>query len=151
MPYMAVVVVAVAFGLAAMDVLADAARIAVAADKGPFDPSLYVTYGWVVGLSLLGGVASFYAKVKSGQARPFNLTELIGELVTSAVAGLVTFMLCKWAKVDDWLMAALVAISGHMGSRAIFMLERHFERWVERTFGQGGAQSADRGEGKKAG
>lgn len=132
MPTLLAIVVAVAVALAAFSVWAQAAALA---DKGPFDPSLFVTYGWVVLISMLGGFASFYRKVKSGQARWFNFAEFVGELITSALAGLITFLMCRWAGVNDWLMAALVGIAGHMGSRALFLLEKCFERWAERTFG----------------
>lgn len=108
---------------------------AQARDKGPFDPALFFTYAWVVVISMAGGLAHFYRKVRSGQTRAFNLTELVGELVTSAVAGVITFFLCRWAGVSDWAMAAFVGIVGHMGSRALFLLERVFERWAVRTFG----------------
>lgn len=101
-------------------------------DRGPFDPALLATYLWVVGISVLGGVASFYVKVKRGQARAFNLAELVGEIVTSAVAGLITFWLCTSASLSPWLTAAFVGIAGHMGSRALFLLEKVLERWLDR-------------------
>jgi hypothetical protein len=109
--------------------------LAASGDRGPFDPALFATYGWVLGIAMLGGAAQFYRKVKAGQARAFNLAELIGELVTSAIAGLITFWLCRWAGVNDWAMCAMSAIAGHMGSRALFLLEQVFERWLNRTFG----------------
>jgi hypothetical protein len=52
--------------------------------------------------------------------------------VTSAFAGLITFWLCEWAVVHPLLTAALVGISGHMGSRAIFKLERLAERIADK-------------------
>ncbi|WP_236640481.1 phage holin family protein, partial [Tepidimonas charontis] len=60
-----------------------------------------------------------------------NLFELIGELATSAFAGLITFWLCEAAQFKPLITAALVGISGHMGSRAIFQLER----WAQARFG----------------
>lgn len=122
--------IAVGCGLAAFDAYAQAASM----DRGPFDPSLLATYGWMIGISLLGGIASFYQKVKRGQARWFNLGELFGELLTSALAGLLTFWLCKDAKVSEYTTAALVGIGGHMGSRALFLLERLLEKWMARFF-----------------
>lgn len=120
-------IVALALGLAAFDVYAQGA-----VDKGPFDPSLWMSYIWVMGIAVLGGCASFYLKVKRGQARYFNLAELVGEIVTSALAGIITFWLCKSAGVNDYLSAAFVGIAGHMGSRALFLLEKVLERWFER-------------------
>lgn len=108
---------------------------AQATSASPFDPALLFTYLWVVGISAMGGLASFYRKVKSGHTRWANLAELVGELVISASAGLITYWLTRWAGVNDWAAAAMVGISGHMGSRAFFLFEKVFEQWVERVFG----------------
>lgn len=58
--------------------------------------------------------------------------QLIGaEIVISTFAGMVTFMLCEWAEVDKMLAAALIAISGHMGARAIILTEKIFVKFLE--------------------
>lgn len=90
-----------------------------------------LTYAWVFGLAMLGGAASFVRRVRSGQSKYSNIVELIGELVVSAFAGLVTFFLCQSAKFDPMLTAAFIAISGHMGTRIIFM----FESYLVKKFG----------------
>ena len=97
------------------------------------DPSTYglITYLWVTGLAAWGGLVNFYRKVKSGETRAFNVVELIGEFATSAFAGLITFWLCEAAQIDPLVTAALVGISGHMGSRALY----HFERWAQTRLG----------------
>lgn len=82
-----------------------------------------LTYAWVFGLAMLGGAASFVRRVRSGQAKYSNIIELIGELVVSAFAGLVTFFLCRSAGFDEMITAAFIAISGHMGTRIIFLIE----------------------------
>ena len=94
------------------------------------DPSTYglITYLWVTGLAAWGGLVNFYRKVKSGETRAFNVVELIGELATSAFAGLITFWLCEAAQIDPLVSAALVGISGHMGSQALY----RFERWAQK-------------------
>lgn len=96
------------------------------------DPTSYtlITYAWVLALSCLGGATSFAAKVRTGMARWFNLTELLGELFTSAFAGVITFYLCEAAQFHGLMTAALVGIAGHMGSRAIFVMERFFEQRI---------------------
>lgn len=60
------------------------------------DPGNYsiITYAWVVVLSMWGGTVGFLNKYKEGVVRPFNFTELMGELVTSGFIGLITFWLC---------------------------------------------------------
>lgn len=94
------------------------------------DPSnyAYATYAWVLFLSFVGGAVSFFQKLKMGIARSFNLTEFIGELVTSGFSGVLTFWLCGAADINGNVTAVLVGISGHMGSRAIFIIERILEQ-----------------------
>ncbi len=87
-----------------------------------------ITYGWVFIMSILGGVTAFHQKVKAGAARAWNFTELIGELCTSAFSGVLAFYICTWSGFAPLLTAAIVGISGHMGSRAIFMIEKEVER-----------------------
>ena len=96
------------------------------------DPTSFtwLTYLWVILLSILGGTVNFITKVKNGMARAWNMTEFIGEIVTSAFAGIMTFYLCEWSNTPQLLTAALVGISGHMGSRAIFKMENWFEEKI---------------------
>jgi hypothetical protein len=91
------------------------------------DPAAYdlLTYGWVLLLSVMGGVVAFLRKLREGHTRVFNLIEFIGELCTSAFTGVVTFYLCEAAQFPPVLTAALVGISGHMGSRGLFLIEKH--------------------------
>ena len=96
------------------------------------DPTSYsvLTYAWVFALAILGGVVSFMRKLQQGHVRAFNIVEFIGEIVTSAFAGVITFWLCENAMLSPLVTAAFVGVSGHMGSRAIFMVED----WLAKTF-----------------
>ena len=102
-------------------------------EKTPFFTTIadLLTYAWVFGLAMLGGAASFVRRVRSGESKYSNIVELIGELVVSAFAGLVTFFLCQSAAFDEMLTAAFIAISGHMGTRIIFI----FEAYLVKKFG----------------
>lgn len=104
------------------------------------DPTTYaaLTYVWIIVLSCVGGIVSFMRKVKSREARPFNVPEFLGEILTSGFTGVITFYLCEWANLNQLLTAALVGISGHMGSRALIL----FERWAEKRF-TGGINDGD--------
>lgn len=101
------------------------------------DPTSFslITYAWVVGLALFGGLANFIGKQRRGEVRAFNITELIGELVVSGFAGIMTFYLCSWANIDPLLTAALVGMCGHMGSRAILLGERKLKRYIDSKTG----------------
>lgn len=122
----------VAFGAIAV------AAVAVAATskppEGPFDLALMATYSWVVGIAGIGGLASFHGKVRRGEARWVNISEVLGELVTSSLAGLLTYWLCRATPINEFVAAAMIGVSGHMGSRAMFMLEKALERWLSRWF-----------------
>lgn len=101
------------------------------AENGPFVAKNLWPTVWMATVALAGGAVSFYQKVKAGNARAFNITELIGEMFTSAVVGVVTFWICKGFGVDEYLTAAGVAITGHMGARAIFIAEQ----WLSKKVG----------------
>lgn len=94
------------------------------------DPTSYslLTYSWVFLLAILGGVVNFMTKLKQGHVRMFNIVEFIGEIVTAAFAGVITFWLCENANFSPLLTAAFVGVSGHMGSRAIYMVESWLQK-----------------------
>ena len=91
-----------------------------------------VTIIWVFILSLLGGVANYFRKVSGGVIKRFSIAELVGDLFISGFVGFITFLLCDSAGFDVKLTAAIVGISGHMGSRAIFLLERLINKKVNK-------------------
>lgn len=97
-------------------------------ENGPFVAKNILPTLWMVMIASISGCLSFYHKVRDGKSRAFNITELIGEIVTSAIVGLVTYWLCKGLDVNEYLTAAGVAITGHMGARAIFIAEQ----WIEK-------------------
>ncbi len=101
------------------------------------DPTSYswITYAWVIVWSVLGGLVSWYSKIKAGVSRPFNLVELVGEIFTSAFAGITTFYVCEWGGVDPLLSAVFIGIAGHMGTRFVFFMERILERHLTTKFG----------------
>jgi hypothetical protein len=87
------------------------------------DLDALLSWAMLIGLSLWGGVASFYRKLKDGHVRAFNITELVGELVISGFTGIVVANLCDTIPCPTPLKYALVGIAAHMGSRALFKLE----------------------------
>jgi hypothetical protein len=113
-------------------VLAFAAN-AVAAGN-PLDYSLK-EYGFVLLMALFGGAVSWYAKVRAGYLSAGSLIHLVGELTTSAFAGLLAFYVCEWLVLNKLLTAALVAVAGHMGTRAVQAAEGWLMKAAERKFG----------------
>ncbi len=101
------------------------------------DPTTYslLTYAWVFALSAWGGVVSMIRKIRSGESKPHNLMEFVGEIVTSGFAGALTFLGCQAAGFDLMWTAVLVGVSGHMGARAIYQVERVAMRIFEHKIG----------------
>ncbi len=87
-------------------------------------------YGFFMSVALLGGVVRWAAKLRAGELQAWSVHHLIGELATSALAGLLCFWVCEWAGAAPLLTAAMVGVSGHMGTRALSMLEE----WASRRF-----------------
>jgi len=94
------------------------------------DPMSYPLkqYAFLLGTALLGGLVSWYAKVRSGAVSAWSLTQLVGELATSAFAGLLAFWVCEYMQLSPLLTAAIVGICGHMGTRAIAAFEEMAQR-----------------------
>lgn len=99
-------------------------------DQLPSPSKIPITWGhlftaaWILTLSVWGGIANFWRKRMNGQARPFNLAELFGEMCISSFAGMLTYLIATAAGINELVIAALVGISGHAGSRAIFGIEK---------------------------
>lgn len=69
-------------------------------------------------LSCFGGVVSYIQKIRQ-KKKAFSWKELGFDLIVSSFAGLMTFYLCRYSSTDPELSAILIAVSGHMGTRAI--------------------------------
>lgn len=81
-------------------------------------------------LSCWGGVVNHIQRLRKGN-RKFNWRELSFDLLTSSFAGILTHFLCDAAGIEGAKAAMLIAISGHMGTRAI----ASFQALHERIFG----------------
>lgn len=91
------------------------------AQTEPKDPLSYPlkTYGFMLIMAMFGGFVSWYAKVRRNEIPGSSLFHLIGEITTSAFAGLVTFFICEYAGLPQVITAPLVGIAGHMGAKII--------------------------------
>ncbi len=89
------------------------------------DPGNYpfITYLWVLALSIWGGVVNNIRKIKEGTLKRFSLAELIGDIAISGFIGVMTFYLCEYAGFDELLTAFLVGITSHMGTKGLSVLE----------------------------
>lgn len=81
--------------------------------------------------AMWGGLCHYIGGVRAGK-RPLSLFELAGDLAYSAFAGVMAVALCEHFEVGEWMTAAVSGMSGHMGSRTIFLLERALKRRISK-------------------
>lgn len=91
----------------------------------PKDPLSYPlkTYGFMLAMAIFGGFVSWYAKVMRKEIPASSVFHLIGEITTSAFAGMLTFFACEYLNSPQLLTAAMVGVAGHMGAKVISMYE----------------------------
>ncbi len=102
--------------------------------KSPLAYSLR-EYAVILGIALLGGFASWYSRVRRGQAELLNFSALVGELAVSAFAGLITFWVCESFALSPLITAAAAGMAGHAGGTGISWMERFGKRYAEKRFG----------------
>lgn len=95
--------------------------------RNPFDYGLK-WYMLMIGAAMLGGAVAWWQRVKRGEIAAWSVHHLIGELVTSAFAGIVAFWIFEAAGLPPLLTAAFTGLCGHMGTRAIAMFEQFMAR-----------------------
>lgn len=85
--------------------------------REPFVNSGLVTYAWVIGVSIWGGIVSYFDKKEA-----FNAMRLMAHLSSSSFAGLMTFFACQYGKVPGPLTGVLCGVAAHMGTPALIKL-----------------------------
>ena len=97
------------------------------------NPTTWSMATWLLALSMAfgGGLVNFYAKVKRGHTRAFNIIELIGEIFTSGFVGIAMFMALEALGQPIGLCAAAAGVGGHMATRLLFAVERAIESRIE--------------------
>jgi len=102
--------------------------------KNPLSYSLR-EYGVILGIALLGGLVRWISAVKRKEAGMLSISSLVGELVISSFAGLLTFWLCESFGVNPLWTAAAAGLAGHAGGSGIAWLERTAKKQVEAKLG----------------
>lgn len=93
------------------------------------DPTNWTAATWLlaVGMAFAGGIVNWYAKIKRGHTRAFNIVELVGEIFTSGFVGIGMFMLLSGLDQPLGICAAGAGIGGHMATRLLFAAEKVLE------------------------
>jgi hypothetical protein len=82
-------------------------------------------YAWFALLAIWGGTVNYISRVRRNKNVRFNFVELIGEWTISAFAGIMTALICQEMGMSMLLTSAFAGIGGHMGGRAIYMIEQY--------------------------
>lgn len=88
-------------------------------DKEQFLTGGWFTYLWVIGVSLWGGMVSFFEK----KGEPFSWVRLFAHLSSSSFAGLMTFYVCQYGNVPEPLIGVFCGVAAHMGTPALLKLK----------------------------
>lgn len=82
-----------------------------------------VVWIWFIVLAMWGGTANYISRIRKDNMK-FSTVELIGEWTISGFAGVTTGFLCMEYGMSLNMTFVMVAIAGHAGGRAIFLLEQ---------------------------
>lgn len=80
-------------------------------------------------VGLWGGLCHYLGGVRSGRRR-LSLFEVAGDLTYSGFAAVMTAAAAHHFELGYWPTIVLCGMSGHMGSRTIFLLERALKRRI---------------------
>jgi len=93
---------------------------------------ILLAYTSVIIIASWGGVSAYLIKIKRFDLR-FSISELIGEIVISSFIGFTVALLLKSAGAPDGIIWGSAGLCGHMGSRAIYLLEILTLRYVKKS------------------
>lgn len=82
----------------------------------------WVTYVWVLAISIWGGLVSYLGKRKK-----FTWAGLVAQLSSSSFAGMMTAFACQYAGISGPLMGVLCGVAAHMGTPALIQLAMRFK------------------------
>lgn len=102
-------------------------------------------YLWFVLLAVWGGTANYISRAKRENGHVFSAAELMGEWTISGFSGLLTAYLCAEAGFSYYITAVACAIAGHMGGRAICIIEDLFKSRLPNANSVGG-NAANKGD-----
>lgn len=102
--------------------------------KSPLSYSLR-EYGLILFIAMLGGFVRWYNAVRSGASAVYDLRVLVGELMTSAFMGVLTFWACEAMHVQPLVTAALAGMAGHAGVSGLLWAERVMKKFFEHKYG----------------
>jgi hypothetical protein len=89
-----------------------------------------IAYGWFIMLALWGGTANYVSRQRRDKTT-FSIIELIGEWAISGFSGIITAYICVDLDLSFALTSAAAGIAGHMGGRAVYLIEQTILRRMD--------------------
>lgn len=92
---------------------------------------------FILTLSMLGGLANYITRLRTGPLRTHWLLELVADLVYSLSAGLVVWYVATASQMCDYYAAALAIVAGHLGAKLFVQVQGLFHDWITARFPSG--------------
>lgn len=95
------------------------------------DPQNYTLIGYLLisVAAIWGGVVAHLQHIRK-ENKPFVWREMIMQVSISGFAGMLTSLLCWYIEAPTPLAGFMAGISGFMGSRALSILEKKYEKVI---------------------
>jgi len=74
---------------------------------------------WMMGFSLLAGIAGHLERMKKNNQKTFSFMIFISDLITSGFVGLLSLYACLAMCTDIYTMAVIVGMSAHSGTKGL--------------------------------
>ena len=87
----------------------------------------FITYVWVLGLSLWAGISSYLYKLQI-EGKPFSLFSFVSDVLISGFVGILTFFFCEYSNMPPVESAVVVGVCAHLGTRAISLFQAYIIR-----------------------
>lgn len=87
-------------------------------------------YGWFIFLAVWGGTVSYLTRMKEKDVK-FSIVEFLVHLLTSGFAGMMTVHIASNLNFSWQLTAFLAGVAGHMGGKAITLMEQVYKSRVK--------------------
>ncbi|AUY11154.1 hypothetical protein C3F36_17850 [Aeromonas sp. ASNIH2] len=85
-------------------------------------------FAWMFILAIWGGTVSYLSRLKQNRELAFSFAEWIGEMAISGFAGLLMAYVAMELQASWYVAAVSAGIGGHMGGRALFLMELALRR-----------------------
>lgn len=89
---------------------------------------------YIVIITVWAATAHTITRVRKGDIETFSFKEWVGDVIISSFVGAVSYYLCRYYKLDDMLLITVVALSAHLGTKVIPILEENISNIYDNFF-----------------